>query len=263
MTAQKPTAAPAVSRGYAGLLLLILLLAGLAAGEGRAATVYLTGPAGATVRLDGRDLGTFPLEGPLALAPGTYSLHSTLRGFRSYEESLSVVDDRTELTWQIRMLPMRRRTALTSGLLLAGLGQHYLGRPRMGYLLNALELSGLVTALVGEFSYQNHHDDYVLLRADYRTAVTETNIARLRKAMDESYAQMADAERLRNLGLYVAGGAVIVGLLDAWLRFPTLELGPGPLPSRSQAGGRDSTPADVAVSTAPLEAFHLGCRLGF
>jgi len=262
MPAQKPTAVPAWREG-AGWLLLTLLLAGPAAAASGTATVHLAGPAGAAVWLDGRDLGTFPLAGSLTLAPGTYTLRCTLRGFESDEESLTVVDDRTELHWRIRLLPLHRSTALTSGLLLAGLGQHYLNRPRLGYALNALELGGLISALVGELSYQNHHDDYVLLRADYQAAVSETNILRLRKLMDESYARMEDAERLRNTGLYVAGGAVVVGLLDAWLRFPSIEMGPGSLPNRGSAAGGEGGSAVAPTSAASLQNLHLGCRLGF
>jgi hypothetical protein len=262
MPAQKPTAALPLHE-CAGLLLLALLLAGPAAAESGTATVHLAGPAGATVWLDGRDLGTFPLAGPLALAPGTYTLHCTRHGYRSYEESLVVADDRTELYWRIRLLPLHRSTALTSGLLLAGLGQHYLNRPRLGYALNALELGGLVTALMGELSYQNHHDDYILLRADYRASVSETNIIRLHKLMDESYARMEDAERLRNIGLYVAGGAVVVGLLDAWLRFPSIEMGAGALPNRGRTAGGDGGAVVAPPSAACLQALHLGCRLGF
>ena len=262
MPAQKPTAALPL-RECTGLLLLSLLLAGPAAAGNSTATVHLAGPTGAMVWLDARDLGTFPLAGPLALAPGTYTLRCTQHGSRTYEESLVVADDRTDLYWQIRLLPLHRSTALTSGLLLAGLGQHYLNRPRLGYALNALELGGLVTALVGELSYQNHHDDYVLLRADYRASVSETNIIRLHKLMDESYARMEDAERLRNIGLYVAGGAVVVGLLDAWLRFPSIEMGPGPLPNRGRTAGGDGGAAIAPSSAASLQTFHLGCRLGF
>ncbi|MBE0567053.1 MAG: hypothetical protein IH621_13920, partial [Krumholzibacteria bacterium] len=38
---------------------------------------------GAALRVNGLDLGTLPLGGPLTLGPGTYLVESELQGFRA------------------------------------------------------------------------------------------------------------------------------------------------------------------------------------
>ncbi|MCB1183712.1 PEGA domain-containing protein [bacterium] len=239
----------------AGAALLLLALA--AAGPSGAATLDLTGPAGAVVTLGDKVLGTFPLDGPLEVAPGAYVVHCTLGGYQPYSQTvrLTYAADWQRLT--VRLTPFSRRTAVGSNLLLAGLGQHYLGHGLRGYLYNAAEIGGLVTALFGELDRGNLEDDYLELADRYNAALNGDDVAELGVAAAAKYQEMKDAESLRDTGLLVAGGAIVVSMIDALLSFPALEGGGGAVPV--QTGAHDIRPL------APTDPFavHAGLRLEF
>jgi hypothetical protein len=244
--------------------------------DGLAATLWLTGPTGTAVNVNGATIGHFPLPGPLTVPPGSYELQASLRGYLPYAETIHLVDESEWLHWRVHLLPLSRWTSVTSNLLLAGLGQHYQSRPWEGYLFNVLEIGGLVTALIGELAFQNHRDDYLLLYAEYEQALTEADIDYYRAEAEAAYGKMEDAESLRETGLMVAAGAVVVSMLEAWLRFPALDAGPGLAPDLQTArtAGADPTlpePAGRTGHVAPaagsvgerLAAVHVGWRLRF
>jgi hypothetical protein len=82
---------------------------------------------------------------------------------------------------------------------------------------------------------RNRRDDYVVLYDAYLGAITDEEIAARRAEAEAAWNQMEDAESLRRTGLLVAAGAVVVSVLDAWLRFPSLETGAGLLPTAAAA----------------------------
>ncbi len=233
------------------LLWCILVLCG-AAGVSQAATVDILGPAGAEVMLDGAPLGFLPLAGSTTVAPGKHELRCDLPGYVDYKEPITLDNDQDHLIITIRMTPLSLRTAIGSNLLLAGLGQHYLGHGTRGWLYNATEIGGLLTALSGEIQRSNHRKDYLLLRGRYDQAINSEEITTLRAATDKAYSDMQDMETLRNTGLAVAGGVIIFSMIDAWLSFPRITAGSGTLP--------------VATIHAPVSnqpALHAGLSLGF
>ncbi|MHB8077814.1 MAG: hypothetical protein ACYDIE_00985, partial [Candidatus Krumholzibacteriia bacterium] len=65
-------------------------------------------------------------------------------------------------------------------------------------------------------------------------------------------------------GLLVAAGAVAVSVLDAWLRFPSLEAGTGPVPAAASATSAAS-PESVAAAnrSASGAALHVGWTARF
>jgi hypothetical protein len=92
------------------------------------------------------------------------------------------------------------------------------------------ETGGLLTALAGELQRANFRDDYVNFQASYDGAIDESEIVFFKQKADQAYRDMKDMESLRNTGLYVAVGSYVVSLLDAWLLFPSVDVGPGMLP---------------------------------
>ena len=99
-----------------------------------------------------------------------------------------------------------------------------------GWIYFLGETGGLLTALAGELQRVNYRDDYVNYQANYDGAFAENEIAYWRQQADQAYRNMEDMENLRNTGLYVALGSYAVSLLDAWLLFPSVDVGPGTLP---------------------------------
>jgi len=221
--------------GLVGLAAVALLFFASAA---LSATLVLTGPEDAAVSLNGEGLGHFPLTQPLTLPAGNYRVRCVLHGYQPFEEEVLLEDDSHVLRVRIRLIPYSRQTAITSNLLLAGLGQHYLDKRAKGWLFNAVEIGGLVTALVSQVSFQNHRDDYLLSYERYQNAVPQEEAEAFRLQAAQSFTRMEDAEKLRNTALIVAAGAVVVSLLDAWLFFPSITVGPGPVPppGASRAG---------------------------
>ncbi|MFO7652670.1 MAG: PEGA domain-containing protein [Candidatus Krumholzibacteriia bacterium] len=232
------------------------LLGALPCAAGAAALVDIQGPPLARLTLDGQDLGILPLDRPVPLPPGRYRLEATLPGHRPFRESVRVLATDQVIHLRVRLTPLSRTAAVTSNLLLAGLGQHYLGARTRGYAYNVVEIGGLVAALAGEMARRNHRDDYLLLQSAYESAVDADEIARLRAESGVAYRDLQDAEDRRDLGLAVAAGAVVVSMLDALLFFPDGGDAPQAVPPAPEPGG-------VALITPAEGGIGLQVTLGW
>lgn len=252
-----PGNTPHSRRRAAALALALLCLAAGAAAD--AAVLELGGPAGAAVFLDGKALGFLPLAAPLELSPGSYRIRCELPGYRVYEQRVTLDSRRSVLRLQIRLDRPSRRTAWSSNLLFAGLGQHYLGKHTKGWVFTLAEAGGLVVAAAGEAQRSNYRKDYLLIKQQYDTALNAEEILYLRGLADQAYRDMEDMESLRDTGLLVAGGAVLLSILDAALFFPSLEAGSGALPL-APAGDEQ---ARLSGPVADPTAVHFGVHLSF
>jgi len=140
--------------------------------------------------------------------------------------------------------------------LLAGLGQHYMGKPFRGYVYNVAEIAGLLAALVGEVNRSNLRSDYLVAQRNYEAAFDPDEVARWRAEAERTYSDMEDMETLRNQGLLVAAGAIVVSVLDALLFFPKVAAAPAPVPPSSGT-------SFVAPDSAGDLGFHVGVSLRF
>jgi len=211
-------------------IISIALLVAVLSGPAGAATLEITGPPGASLTINGQAMGFFPLTGPLDLAPGTYELESELPGYLTYENTVRLDGDADWRFLTVRLIPFSKSTAWKSNILFAGLGQHYLGQNTRGIIYNIAEGGGLLVALLAELDRNNLSNDYLTLQDDYNSSINADDISRYRQEMDQTYSEMTDAEDLRNLGLLVAGGAIVVSIIDVFLTFPGVEAGAGPVP---------------------------------
>lgn len=249
--------APSLPAALVWTLTLALTTAGPALG----AELELVGPAGAAVYLDGRAVGFLPLA-PLDLPAGRYVIQSRLPGHCDFEHTVALLTDEDRARVQIRLLPLSRRTAWSSNLLLAGMGQYYLGHRTRGLVYSAVEIGGLLTALAGEIQRGDLRRDYLLLSDEYRSAINADRIAELRAATEVAYQDMQDMQDLRDTGLLVAAGAVVLSALDALLFFPGVEAGPGPVPAAA-AAQPDAVHAAAVPQPESRAAVHAGLRLSF
>ncbi|MFH2051855.1 MAG: PEGA domain-containing protein [bacterium] len=243
------------------ILLVVLLLGPAVPGPASAtgaASLELAGPVGAAVILDGRPLGFFPLDAAIELEPGRHELLCELPGHVDYRQEIVLDGPGAVVRIQVRMQPLSRRTALGSNLLLAGLGQQYLGHRTRGLVYSAAEIGGLLAALAGEIQRSNERRDFLLLQDEYDRTINADRLTELRAAADQAYADMEDMESLRNTGLAVAAGAVLVSILDAYFSFPAVTAGTGETPVRTAAA-----PADRVMATTWQPAVHAGLRLSF
>jgi len=238
---------PAMALGFA------VLLAGADAAAG---TLEITGPAGAEVIVNDQTVGILPLEGPFQAEPGEYEVRSEWPGYVPFKEIVHITEANENLRVNIRLLPLSKKTALGSSILYAGLGQFYLGHNTRGWLYAGAETVGLLTALVGELDRSNQRQDYLVIKDEYDRAINAFDITRLRGEAQQAYEKMEDAEKLRNTGLIIAGGAIVVSVIDALISFPNVEAGPGRVPLQTgyldDAGALDS-----------LASVHFGIRMGF
>lgn len=245
-------------RQFRILFLILLVLATVLSGTALAATLEITGPPGASLVINGRDMGVFPLSGPLELGPGDYALKSELAGHIDYEHELTLVGDDDWQRLAVRLVPLSRKTAWSSNLLFAGLGQHYLGKPVRGYIYNLAEAGGLLVALFAELDRSNLRKDYLDIMDKYNSSINADDITRYRETAEQTYSDMEDKEKLRNTGLYVAGGAIVVSILDAIIFFPSVEAGTGPVPLDT-----GSLEPGLWNDPNPLTTAHLAVRLEF
>lgn len=195
----------------------------------QAGVVHFSGPVGATVRIDGHDLGVLPLA-PRRLPVGVYEVECRARGYEPLAQSVLVPEGDAEVHLRLRPLVLRRSRALTGSLLYAGLGQWYSGARWRGWAYFTGETVGLLTALTGELGRVTRKDDYTNALLTYEQAVDPDQIAFWRQQTNLAYQEMTDQEDLRDTGLMIAGGAWVLSLLDAWLLFPSVDIGPGPVP---------------------------------
>jgi hypothetical protein len=240
------------------VLLLALLCA--VAGSATAAILELSGPAGASVTVNDRPRGFFPLEHPLDLGPGHHVVKCTMPGYKEYQSTIFLADESAWQRLHVRLTPYRRRTAVGSNILFAGLGQHYLDKPVKGWFFNLAEAGGLVTAMVAESSRVNYRKDYLLLKDKYDAAINPNDLARYKSQTEEAYTNMKDMEDLRDTGLLVAGGAIVLSMLDALILFPSVEAGPGPGPTAdrdTELGGLENGARDHFTTV------HAGIKLAF
>jgi len=246
---------PCSTHGRALLATIALLALSLPAAS---ATLVLTGTPGAQVTLDGQVVGTLPLDGPLTIPLGRHEVTAELPGMLPMAREIIAESELHEFRLHLRMTPMSRKSAVMRSLMLAGSGQRYEGRTKMGWVLTGVEVGGLLTALLSDVMAQNHKDDYLLARDDYNSAFIAADLDYYRALMDDKYDAMTGALDRRNIALAAAAGAVIVSVLDAWLRFPSAEMGTGlrPVPPTDRFSLGGSHPTD-------RHGFHLGWRLSF
>jgi hypothetical protein len=245
-------------RQFTKPLLIVLALAAVTPVTAMAATLEITGPPGATLVINDQDMGFFPLDGPLNLPAGTYSIKSKLRGHVAYEHTLKLGEDNDWQRVAVRLVPFSRKTAWSSNLLFAGLGQHYVGRKTRGYLYNLAEAGGLLVALFAELDRNNLSKEYLELQDKYNSSINADDITRYREEADQAYSDMQEKEDLRNTGLMVAGGAIVVSILDSIIFFPSVEAGVGPVPM--DTGALDSWQWN---NPNPLKTVHVAVRLEF
>jgi len=238
----------------ATVLVLALVLAQAAA----AATLDVAGPPGASLKINGLAMGPLPLAGPLTLGPGSYLVESELDGYVSFVQKVTLRDDADHVRLQVRLDRLSRRTAWTTSVLYAGLGQFYVGHKVRGWVYAAAETGGLLTALAGELQRSNLRKDYLVLKDQYDNAINANEITYYRGLAAAKYADMEDAESVRNTGLIVAAAAVGVSVLDALITFPHVAAGPGPVPSG--VGGIPDLPGEPRFA---LTAVHAGVKLTF
>lgn len=200
----------------------------------QAGLVHFSGPVGATVRIDGRDLGVLPLA-PQRLPVGVYEVECRARGHEPLTQSVLVPEGDAAVHLRLRPLMLRRSRALTGSLLYAGLGQWYSGARWRGWAYFTGETVGLLTALTGELGRVTKKDDYTNALRTYEQAVEPDQIAFWRRQTAQAYQDLSDMEDLRDTGLMIAGGAWVLSLLDAWLLFPSVDVGPGPVPPATAA----------------------------
>jgi len=235
-------------------LLIVLALSAVLPVAALTATLEITGPPGASLVINGQDMGFFPLDGPLDLPAGTYNIKSKLRGHIDYEHTLKLVGDNDWQRVAVRLVPFSRKTAWTSNLL----GQHYVGRKTRGYLYNLAEAGGLLVALFAELDRNNLSKEYLELQDKYNSSINADDITRYREEADQAYSDMQEKEDLRNTGLMVAGGAIVVSILDSILFFPSVEAGVGPVPM--DTGALDAWQWN---NPNPLKTVHVAVRLEF
>ncbi len=239
-------------------LLVAFIMAAILPAAATGATLEITGPPGASLVINGLDMGFFPLDGPLDLTPGIYVIQSELPGHQSYEHQLTLVGDQDWERLAVRLVPLSRQTAWTSNILFAGLGQHYIGASVRGYLYNVAEAGGLLVALFAELQRNNLRKDYLDLQDLYNSSINADDLARYREAAIQTYDDMLAKEDLRNTGLIVAGSAIVVSIVDALIFFPSVEAGSGPVPL--QTGALDS---GLWNDPDPRTAVHAAIRLEF
>ncbi|MBD3221670.1 PEGA domain-containing protein [bacterium] len=224
----------------------------IAAGRADAATVHLTGPAGAEVSIDGQHLGSLPLA-PLDLPVGTHVVRCRAHAHEDLTQDLVVADPTAIQHVRLRPLPLRRSRAVTGSLMYAGLGQWYAGADLRGWAYFLGESVGLITALGGELARSNEQDEYTNAIRNYEQAVAAPDVTFWRNEAATAYQNARDMADLRDLGLMIAGGAWALSILDAWLLTPTVDVGAGPVPPSAMR-------ADMP---APLDGVHAAVTIEF
>lgn len=241
---------------------LTLGFAGAMAWPARGGSLQLDAPAGARVSIDGRHVGVAPLSGPVPLDPGPHTVRLELSGAHVSEADLGVGPDNAIVHLTMRMSAKSRANAAARSVVLAGLGQQYVGRRKLGWTLTAAEVGGVAIAALGQLMFQQSEDDFNDAQAVYATSLDAGVLEAARRDANQAYDDMGSAESLRNAGLVVAGAAVLASVMDAWFRFPQLQLGAAP-PTTARTDGDAAAGSAFASqdrSTDDGAGFYLSLR---
>jgi len=218
-----------------------------------AATVHLTGPVGADVRIDGQRVGMLPMAA-VDLPLGVHEIECRAHGYEPLSQTLLVPENDAVIHVRLRPNQLRRSRAVTGSALYAGLGQWYSGARWRGWLYFTGESVGLLTALGGELGRLNSKDEYTNAIRNYELAVDPAQIENWREQADLAYQDVADMQDVRNMGLMIAAGSWALSLLDAWLLFPAVDVGPGAVPPAASLS---------SVETAMPQGMHAAVKLAF
>jgi hypothetical protein len=238
-----------VRPSWAVVALLVSVVLGTWVADGAAATLMVKGPRGTVVLLDGSQAGVLPLDAPIPLDPGTYSLRCELPGYSPHEEVVDVVDENDDLTITVSMLQKKRSTAALYSLVLAGLGQHYQGHHKRGWTLMGIQVAAVLAAVYGENQFKQHRSDFEDAYRLYQDSIDGTDIAGYRDEANAAYAKMEDAERVRNTALWMAAATGVFAAVEAWIAHP-------------QVVARTVDPRVGPLSSSD-PTLQLGWRLGF
>ena len=147
-----------------------------------------------------------------------------------YEHELRLLGDNDWQRLAVRLVPYSRKTAWSSNILFAGLGQHYLGKSTRGYIYNAAEAGGLLVALFAELERSNPARTISTSWTSTTRPSMPTTSPATAKPPTRPTATWRTRKDLRNTALMVAAGAIVVSILDAIIFFPSVEGGAGPVP---------------------------------
>jgi hypothetical protein len=151
-----------------GALLLAVLLSAMAT-EAVAATLNVIGPQGSEVVVDGVVVGILPLSAPLEFPHGQMLMLEVRRnGFIGHEQQVWLPNPETEMSIEVDLLTLSRKTAVMSSTLLAGTGQFYQGRRTAGWIQLGLQLTAWGSVIVGELVFKDRRDEYEMLDQEYR-----------------------------------------------------------------------------------------------
>jgi len=199
-----------------GALFLAVLVSMFASGSG-AATLNVVGPAGAEIVIDGMVVGILPLPAPVELPHARMLMLEVRRnGYISHEQQVWLPNPETEMSIDVDLLILSRKTAVVSSSLLAGTGQFYQGRRTAGWIQLGLQLTAWGSVIAGELAFQDKRDEYETLDQEYQDALAPSEITRLRDERDATWEEMQDAKTWRNASI----GAVVIiaaySAVDAW-----------------------------------------------
>lgn len=188
----------------------------------RAASLFVVGPEDATVQIDGDDFGRLPLSGAIELSEGLYVLRVSHPGYKSYETAVEFLSPDAEVFVEIELLPLEKRVAVVSSLFLAGTGQLYLGRAKLGWSFLTLQLAAVTWAIYAESQFEAASNDYQRATLDYADAIADEDIRAARAAMDSEWSDLESAENSRTAALWSIAGVAVVAALEAWWSFDRL-----------------------------------------
>jgi hypothetical protein len=181
-----------------------------------AATVFVEGPAGASVEINGESFGELPWDEARELGQGPHFLRVRLSGHLDFESELSVSGDDDNAYVVAELLPLDRNIAAVSSLFLAGLGQHYQGRKIWGWGFMAAQLASVGVAVLAEDQFKSHRADFERAQLAYDNAISEPVFRAEAAKMAAAWTEMEDAETLRDIALYSAVGIAVVSAIEAW-----------------------------------------------
>lgn len=218
-------------------LLTGLVLVILGPTMARAATIDVTGPAGAEVSIDGAARGVLPLPRPLPVEPGRRILEVRKRGHVTHQEVVEVTSPDHAIQIDVDLISLNRWQAMGSSAVLAGLGQLYQSRPTMGWTMLALQVGAWGWLFYSEDQYKSARDDYLTELTAYEAETDRFDIVARR---DATLAAFDDVESKNDLRTYATITVIAIGawsVFDAWRQH-----------DRYYEASESSLPIETAVS---------------
>lgn len=181
-------------------------------------------PPGATVTINGEEIGTAPVKNHI-VTEGKYKIRISMNGYSPFTEKITVgPGSPADVSYTLNAIDERK--ILRKSLVFPGSGQRYVGRRGKGALITILQVASIggvvVTSLNASSALSDYNDAYDAAAAYDGFSVSQLNS--LRRKRDDAYDKAVSANNLWFASLGAVAAVYLYNVIDAAFTKPEIDI---------------------------------------